>query len=63
MTLPTERQLPRLFVCLLLIMLAVAGWQWHRGTYLQVTPSVENVEAVENIARALHPELFAAGAP
>ncbi|MDH1307024.1 ABC transporter substrate-binding protein [Pseudomonas fulva] len=32
-------------------------------TYLQVTPSVENVEAVENIARALHPELFAAGAP
>lgn len=34
MTLPTERQLPRLFVCLLLIMLAVAGWQWHRGAPL-----------------------------
>lgn len=30
----TERLLPRLFVCLLLIMLAVAGWQWHRGAPL-----------------------------
>ena len=32
-------------------------------TYLQVTPSVENVEAVEKIARALHPELFSQEAP
>lgn len=32
-------------------------------TYLQVTPSVENAEAVEQIARALHPELFAQEAP
>ena len=32
-------------------------------TYLQVTPSVENAEAVEKIARALHPELFAQEAP
>ncbi|NIF25564.1 hypothetical protein F3J44_04110 [Pantoea sp. Tr-811] len=31
---PTERLLPRLFVCLLLAMLAVAGWQWHRGAPL-----------------------------
>ncbi|WP_205299661.1 MMPL family transporter [Pantoea sp. Tr-811] len=34
MILPTERLLPRLFVCLLLAMLAVAGWQWHRGAPL-----------------------------
>jgi len=32
--LPTERLLPRLFAGLLLIMLAVAGWQWHRGAPL-----------------------------
>jgi len=32
--LPTERLLPRLFVCLLLTMLAIAGWQWHRGAPL-----------------------------
>ncbi|NIE76057.1 hypothetical protein F3J45_16590 [Pantoea sp. Ap-967] len=31
---PTERLLPRLFICLLLAMLAVAGWQWHRGAPL-----------------------------
>ncbi|KNX76011.1 membrane protein [Pseudomonas sp. 250J] len=31
---PTERLLPRLFAGLLLIMLAVAGWQWHRGAPL-----------------------------
>lgn len=31
---PTERLLPRLFVCLLLTMLAIAGWQWHRGAPL-----------------------------
>ncbi|WP_205300549.1 MMPL family transporter [Pantoea sp. Ap-967] len=34
MILPTERLLPRLFICLLLAMLAVAGWQWHRGAPL-----------------------------
>ncbi|WP_460417328.1 MMPL family transporter [Pseudomonas sp. microsymbiont 2] len=33
-TLPTERLLPRLFLALLLVMLAVAGWQWHRGAPL-----------------------------
>jgi len=32
--LPTERLLPRLFAGLLLIMLAAAGWQWHRGAPL-----------------------------
>ena len=31
---PTERLLPRLFAGLLLIMLAAAGWQWHRGAPL-----------------------------
>ncbi|MDH0304217.1 MULTISPECIES: hypothetical protein [unclassified Pseudomonas] len=31
---PTERLLPRLFLALLLVMLAVAGWQWHRGAPL-----------------------------
>ncbi|MDZ3994205.1 MMPL family transporter [Pseudomonas sp. Teo4] len=31
---PTERLLPRLFLGLLLVMLAVAGWQWHRGAPL-----------------------------
>ncbi|MFJ4346018.1 MMPL family transporter [Pseudomonas sp. NPDC089401] len=31
---PTERLLPRLFVCLLLAMLAIAGWQWHRAAPL-----------------------------
>ncbi|HYQ48798.1 MAG TPA: MMPL family transporter [Pseudomonas sp.] len=34
MTLPTERLLPRLFVGLLLLMLAIAGWQWHRAAPL-----------------------------
>ncbi|MFJ4052303.1 MMPL family transporter [Pseudomonas sp. NPDC089743] len=34
MILPTERLLPRLFVCLLLAMLAIAAWQWHRGAPL-----------------------------
>ncbi|MEN4827601.1 hypothetical protein ABEH27_13930 [Pseudomonas sp. P39-UII1] len=33
-TLPTERLLPRLFVGLLLVMLAIAGWQWHRAAPL-----------------------------
>ncbi|WP_449430757.1 MMPL family transporter [Pseudomonas putida] len=33
-TLPTERLLPRLFMGLLLLMLAVAGWQWQRGAPL-----------------------------
>ncbi|MCI0915136.1 ABC transporter substrate-binding protein [Pseudomonas putida] len=32
-------------------------------TYLQVTPSVENAEAVAKIARALHPALFKEAAP
>jgi predicted exporter len=32
--LPIERWLPRLFVTLLLAMLAVAGWQWHAGAPL-----------------------------
>lgn len=31
---PTERLLPRLFVGLLLLMLAIAGWQWHRAAPL-----------------------------
>ncbi|WP_194789557.1 MMPL family transporter [Pseudomonas sp. UFMG81] len=31
---PTERLLPRLFLGLLLIILAIAGWQWHRGAPL-----------------------------
>ncbi|MCO7594725.1 MULTISPECIES: MMPL family transporter [Pseudomonas] len=31
---PTERLLPRLFLALLLVMLAVVGWQWHRGAPL-----------------------------
>ncbi|WDY58373.1 MMPL family transporter [Pseudomonas sp. PSKL.D1] len=31
---PTERLLPRLFTGLLVVMLAVAFWQWHRGAPL-----------------------------
>ncbi|MNG72480.1 hypothetical protein D3C76_199690 [compost metagenome] len=31
---PTERRLPRLFLGLMLIVLAVAGWQWQRGAPL-----------------------------
>lgn len=31
---PTERLLPRLFLGLLLVMLAIAGWQWHRSAPL-----------------------------
>ncbi|MGE7990353.1 MMPL family transporter [Pseudomonas sp. NPDC089554] len=34
MTLPSERLLPRLFVALLLVMLAIAGWQWRHGAPL-----------------------------
>ncbi|MFK0313143.1 MMPL family transporter [Pseudomonas sp. NPDC090233] len=34
MTLPTERLLPRLFLGLLLVILALAGWQWHRAAPL-----------------------------
>ena len=34
MTLPGKRQLPRLFLVLLLAVLALAGWQWHAGAPL-----------------------------
>ena len=34
MTLPSERMLPRLFLVLLLAVLALAGWQWRDGTPL-----------------------------
>ncbi|MGF6556171.1 putative exporter [Pseudomonas sp. S30_BP2TU TE3576] len=34
MTLPSERLLPRLFLLLLLAVLALAGWQWHDGAPL-----------------------------
>lgn len=34
MTLPSERMLPRLFLILLLAVLALAGWQWHDGAPL-----------------------------
>ncbi|MFJ7798576.1 MMPL family transporter [Pseudomonas sp. NPDC096950] len=34
MTLPSERRLPRLFLILLLAVLALAGWQWRDGAPL-----------------------------
>ncbi|CAI8709848.1 MMPL domain-containing protein [Pseudomonas sp. IT-P253] len=34
MTLPSERNLPRLFLLLLLAVLALAGWQWRNGAPL-----------------------------
>ncbi|WP_447767755.1 MMPL family transporter [Pseudomonas kilonensis] len=34
MTLPSERMLPRLFLTLLLAVLALAGWQWRNGAPL-----------------------------
>ncbi|MGN8345443.1 MMPL family transporter [Pseudomonas sp. SMV71] len=34
MTLPSERSLPRLFLILLLAVLALAGWQWRQGAPL-----------------------------
>jgi predicted exporter len=34
MTLPNERNLPRLFLLLLLAVLALAGWQWRNGAPL-----------------------------
>src|SRR5471032_3198816 len=34
MTLPSERMLPRLFLILLLAVLALAGWQWRHGAPL-----------------------------
>ncbi|MBN3860930.1 MMPL family transporter [Pseudomonas frederiksbergensis] len=34
MTLPSERMLPRLFLILLLAVIALAGWQWRDGTPL-----------------------------
>jgi predicted exporter len=34
MTLPSERTLPRLFLILLLAVLALAGWQWRNGAPL-----------------------------
>ncbi|MBD0685285.1 MULTISPECIES: MMPL family transporter [unclassified Pseudomonas] len=36
MTLPSERRLPRLFLILLLAVLALAGWQWRNGAPLSV---------------------------
>ncbi|TWC16505.1 MULTISPECIES: MMPL family transporter [unclassified Pseudomonas] len=36
MTLPSERNLPRLFLILLLAVLALAGWQWRSGAPLSV---------------------------
>jgi hypothetical protein len=31
MTLPSERRLPQIFLILLLVVLALAGWQWRNG--------------------------------
>ncbi len=58
MTLPNERMLPRLFLILLLAVLALAGWQWRNGAPLsanlmELVPGT-SPDALELIGRTAH---------
>ncbi|MBD9566756.1 MMPL family transporter [Pseudomonas sp. PDM09] len=55
MTLPSERMLPRLFLILLLAVLALAGWQWRDGAPLSAN-LMELVPGTAPEALELHAE-------
>jgi predicted exporter len=65
-TLPSERLLPRLFLILLLAVLALAGWQWRRGAPLSAnlmelvpsTPDALELRAEQRMQEPLNREML-----
>ncbi|ROM55750.1 MMPL family transporter [Pseudomonas rhodesiae] len=67
MTLPSERQLPRLFLILLVAVLALAGWQWRHGAPLSAnlmelvpgsTPDALELQAEQRMQEPLNREML-----
>src|SRR5471032_2791109 len=67
MTLPSERMLPRLFLILLLAVLALAGWQWRDGAPLSAnlmelvpgsTPDALELKAEQRMQEPLNREML-----
>ena len=67
MTLPSERWLPRLFLILLLAVLALAGWQWRDGAPLSAnlmelvpgtTPDALELRAEQRMQEPLNREML-----
>jgi hypothetical protein len=67
MTLPSERLLPRLFLILLLAVLALAGWQWRDGAPLSAnlmelvpgsTPDALELRAEQRMQEPLNREML-----
>ena len=67
MTLPSERLLPRLFLILLVVVLALAGWQWRHGAPLSAnlmelvpgsTPDALELQAEQRMQEPLNRELL-----
>ncbi|TWD46437.1 MMPL family transporter [Pseudomonas sp. SJZ131] len=67
MTLPSERMLPRLFLILLLAVLALAGWQWRDGAPLSAnlmelvpgtTPDALELRAEQRMQEPLNREML-----
>ncbi|MBM6444030.1 MMPL family transporter [Pseudomonas sp. MIL9] len=67
MTLPSERMLPRLFLVLLLAVLALAGWQWRDGAPLSAnlmelvpgtTPDALELRAEQRMQEPLNREML-----
>jgi predicted exporter len=67
MTLPSERLLPRLFLILLLAVLALAGWQWRHGAPLSAnlmelvpgtTPDALELRAEQRMQEPLNREML-----
>ncbi|SEI25520.1 MMPL family transporter [Pseudomonas asplenii] len=67
MTLPSERLLPRLFLILLLAVLALAGWQWRHGAPLSAnlmelvpgsSPDALDLKAEQRMQEPLNREIL-----
>src|SRR5471030_3032980 len=67
MTLPSERLLPRLFLILLLAVLALAGWQWRHGAPVSAdlmelvpgsTPNALELKAEQRMQEPLNREML-----
>ncbi|WP_017903717.1 MMPL family transporter [Pseudomonas asplenii] len=67
MTLPSERLLPRLFLVLLLAVLALAGWQWRHGAPLSAnlmelvpgsSPDALDLKAEQRMQEPLNREIL-----
>ena len=63
---PSERQLPRLFLILLVAVLALAGWQWRHGAPLSAnlmelvpgsTPDALELQAEQRMQEPLNREM------